>query len=261
VRRRGIAFPFALCLCISVACGVATPASAQTPAAELLSRFDFLLGMEYLVEDDPRFVWDGRFGAEVDFIDFGRGRVTFTGEYEVLLGEELRIFDPNQGNYTLAASLSTRMRGIEVAGVFHHVSRHLSDRPKRRAIDWNMAGARVHGAFARGRTDVESRLDVRGVVQRSYVDYRWELDTATRVRVRVARRASALVSGGVRVLGVDGTGDRGTQYGARGEGGVRLEGQAAVVELFVAAERRIDPYQLEFSTGSWVTAGFRLLSR
>jgi hypothetical protein len=239
----------------------ALPAVAQTQGVEMLPRFDFLVGMEYLVDDDPRFVWDGRFEGELDFVDFGRGRVTFMGEYEVLLGEELRTFDPNQGNYTLAASLSTRMPGIEIAGLFHHVSRHLSDRLKRQAIDWNMAGARVRGAFARGRTDVESRVDVRGVVQHSYVDYRWELDTATRVRVRVAPRASALVSGGVRVLGVDGTRDRGTQYGARGEGGVRLEGQAAVVELFVAAERRIDPYQLEFSTGTWVTAGFRLLSR
>jgi hypothetical protein len=227
----------------------------------MLPRFDFLVGMEYLVEDDPRFVWEGRFEGELDFIDFGRGRVTFTGSYEVLLGEELRIFDPNQGDYTLAGSLSARLRGVEVAGVFHHVSRHLSDRPKRQAIDWNMAGARVHGAFARGRTEVESRVDVRGVVQRSYVDYRWELDTATRVQVRVALHASALVSGGVRVLGVDGSRERGTQYGARSEGGVRLEGQAAVVELFVAAERRIDPYQLEFSTRSWVSAGFRLLRR
>jgi hypothetical protein len=239
----------------------AVPAAAQTPGVEVLPRFDFLVGMEYLVEDDPRFVWDGRFRGEVDFVDFGRGRATFTGEYEVLLGEELRAFDPNQGNYTLAGSLSARMRGVEVAGVFHHVSRHLSDRPKRQPIDWNMAGAHVYGAFARGRTEVESRLDVRGVVQRSYVDYRWELDTATRVQVRVSPHASALVSGGVRMLGVDGTRDRGTQYGARGEGGVRLEGQAAVVELFVAAERRIDPYQLEFSTRSWVSAGFRLRSR
>jgi len=63
------------------------------------------------------------------------------------------------------------------------------------------------------------------------------------------------------VLGLDGSRGRGTQYGARGEGGVRLEGRGAVVELFVAVERRIDPYQLDFSTGSWATTGFRLVSR
>jgi hypothetical protein len=217
--------------------------------------------MDYLVEDDPRFVWDARFGGELDFIDFGRGRVTFVGEYEVLLGEQFRMFDPNQGNYTLGGSLSARLRGVEIAGVFHHVSRHLSDRPKRQAIDWNMAGARVRGGFSRGRTEVESRMDVRGVVQHSYVDYQWEVDAATRAQVRLAPRAAAVIGGGIRVLGVDATRGRSTQYGARGEGGVRLEGQAANVELLVAVERRIDPYQLEFSTGSWVTAGFRLLSR
>jgi len=217
--------------------------------------------MEHLVDDDPRFVWDARFGSELDFIDFGRGRATFAAEYEVLLGDELRIFDPNQGIYTLAGSLSARLRAVEVAGVFHHVSRHLSDRPKRQAIDWNMAGARVRGTFGRGRSTLDTRVDVRGVVQRSYVDYRWELDAAARGRVRVAPRAAVVVAGGIRVLGVDGTRDRATQYGARGEGGVRLEGPAAAVELFVAAERRIDPYPLEFSTGSWVSAGFRLVSR
>jgi len=238
----------------------ATPAAAQT-SVEFFPRFDAVLGMEHFVEDDPRFVWDARFGGELDFVDFGRGRVTFAAEYEVLLGDEFRIFDPNQGNYTLEGSMSARVRGVDVAGVFHHVSRHLSDRPKRHAIDWNMVGARVRGALSRGSTTLESRVDVRGAVQRSYVDYRWELDAATRAQVRVATRAAVIASGGVRVLGVDGSRARGTQYGARGEGGVRLEGSAAAVELFVAAERRIDPYQLEFSTGSWLSAGFRLVTR
>jgi hypothetical protein len=124
-----------------------------------------------------------------------------------------------------------------------------------------MAGVRLRGGLSRGRTEVESRIDVRGVVQRSFVDYQWEVDAAARARVRVAPRAALVVGGGVRVLGVDGTRERGTQYGARGEGGVRLEGSAAALELFVAAERRIDPYQLEFATESWVTAGFRVVSR
>ena len=39
-----------------------------------------------------------------------------------------------------------------------------------------------------------------------------------------------------------------------------MEGRGAALELFVAAERLIDPYQLEFSTATWLTAGFRLSS-
>jgi hypothetical protein len=60
---------------------------------------------------------------------------------------------------------------------------------------------------------------------------------------------------------VDGT--RGTRHadGRRGEGGVRFTGRAGAVDLFVAGERRIDPYPLEFGVDTWFTAGFRFLSR
>jgi hypothetical protein len=238
---------------------VAEPARSRE--VEFLSRFDFQLGMEHLVSRDPRFFWDAQLGGELDFVDYGRGRLTFTAEYEAMLGHEFRMFDPNQGNYTLAGSLSARAGAVEVAGAFHHVSRHLSDRPKRHAVDWNMVGGRVRSAIARGRTALQTRAEVRGVVQRSFVDYRWELDADARAQVGVAARAAVIAAGGVRVLGVDGSRDRGTQYGVRGEGGVRLEGSSAAVELFLAAERRIDPYQLEFSTGSWAAVGFRLVSR
>ena len=72
-----------------------------------------------------------------------------------------------------------------------------------------------------------------------------------------ARTAGA----GWRVVGVDGTLDRGTQFEARVETGVRMRGQAAAAELFIGAERRIDPYPLEFSTGSWFLAGLRVTTR
>jgi len=41
------------------------------------------------------------------------------------------------------AVLSTRVKGFYVAGVFHHLSRHLADRAKRPPVDWNMFGGRV----------------------------------------------------------------------------------------------------------------------
>ena len=51
------------------------------------------------------------------------------------------------------------------------------------------------------------------------------------------------------------------QTGFRGEAGVRAEGRAGAMEFFLAVERRIDPYPLQFGTARWVTVGFRLLSR
>ena len=80
-------------------------------------------------------------------------------------------------------------------------------------------------------------------------------------RVGLTSRVAFVSAGDIRLLGVDGTRNRGTQTGIRGEGGVRLEGRGAAVELFVAGERRVDPYPLEFGDATWFTAGFRLLSR
>ena len=254
-----LTFKFVLCtlhfLCLAL------PAAAQTGGVTFLSRFDYVLGLEYLAAHDPRFDWDAIFGGELDLVDFTRGRLVFEAEYQAVLGNEYQPFDPNQGHYTLAGVLSARVRGVEIAAVYHHVSRHLGDRPKKDPIDWNMLGGRVRTALTRGDSTVDVRADLRRVVLRTFVDYRWELDTEMRARVRRTDRTAFIAAGAVRVLGVDDLRGRGTQYGARGEGGVRLDGRAAALELFVAAERRIDPYQLEFATGSWMTAGFRILSR
>ena len=67
--------------------------------------------------------------------------------------------------------------------------------------------------------------------------------------------------GDIRYLGVDGSLERGNQTGYRVEGGVRFDGDAAAIELFVGGERRIDPYPVEFGIAEWVTVGFRLLTR
>jgi hypothetical protein len=245
----------------------AAPIQAQTapPAApaggvEFLSRFDFSVGLDHLVSDDPRFVWDANFGGELDMIDYRSGRATFVANYQTILGSQFRAFDPNQGNYILEGFVSQRRGAWEVAGVFHHVSRHLSDRPKRFPVDWNMIGGRILGTATRGRTALRGRVDLRGVIQNTYVDYRWELESDVAARVTLRPRVAFVTSGTGRVVGVDGTVDRGTQYGYRGEAGVRLEGRRALLDLLIAVERRIDAYQLEFSTATWMTVGFRISS-
>jgi hypothetical protein len=254
-------------LMVLVLAAAATPVAAQTAppppssGVEFLSRFAFNVSMEHLFSEEERYVWDANWGGDLDIVDYGVGRFNFVANYQTILGSEFRAFDPTQGNYTLEGSLSARLPALEVAGVFHHVSRHLSDRPKRFPVDWNMIGARVGGRLTQGRLGLTGRADIRGVVQKSLVDYRWELDAALRARVGLSPRVAIVAGGDVRVLGVDGTRGRGTQHGFRGEGGVRLDGGGAAVDLFVAAERRIDPYQLEFSTITWMTAGFRISSR
>jgi hypothetical protein len=254
---------------VLVALGIAAPASAQsaspdpsTPGTiEFLPRYDFHLDAQHLSSPDPRFVWDANFGGALDFVDYGFGRATFLANYQVILGEEIRNFDPNQGNYTLEGSASGRLHGFEAALVFHHVSRHLADRPKTFAIDWNMLGARVEKAFAVKGIELNPRVDVRGVILHSYVDYRWEVDADLRNVYPLASRVAAVSDVDLRLLGVDGSQNRGTQTGAKAEGGIRLGGKAGAVELFIAVERRIDPYPTEFGVDTWASAGFRLLSR
>ena len=243
----------------------ASPVQAQTAAAgppvEFLPRTVFYMSAELLADEDPRLVWDTNFGGEVDVLDYRSGRLTFAANYEAVLGEELRAFDPNQGNYVLEGALSGRLPWVEIAGVFYHQSRHLADRPKVDPIDWNMVGARARRAFFAGATHVDTRADLRTTIQHSFVDYSWELEARVRGDRIVRPGIGILFAGWFRHLGVDGSRNRPGQSGARGEAGVRFEGSAGAAELFVAAERRIDPYPLEFGSATWISAGFRLLSR
>jgi hypothetical protein len=248
------------CLLTLALLAPASPAGAQT-AVQFLPRYDFHLGADHLSSDDPRFVWDTNFGGELDFVDYGRGRATFAANYEAVLGEQFRRFDTNQGNYLLAGSTSLRLRGIEVGALFHHTSRHLADRFKRVPVDWNMFGATVRRDFRRGVAELHARGDVLGVLLKSTVDYDWEANGNVQVRVPVRPGISAVAGATLRLVGVDGSLNRGTQTGARGEAGVRFQGQAGAIELIVAGERRIDPLPLGFSTMSWFSAGFRFVSR
>jgi len=258
---RGAIAALALIVC-------AAPAWSQSPApedgardVEFLPRTAFHMSAEHLSGDDPRYVWEADFGGELDIVDYGLGRFTFEANYQVVLGEEIRSFDPNQGNYILAGLGSVRFGATEVAGVLYHQSRHLADRPKDLAVDWNMLGGRARRRFQYRDASIETRADLRGVFMKSFVDYTWELDAGARSDVQVHPGVGLLLAGNVRRLGVDGSQNRGDQTGFRVEGGVRLEGRAGAIELFVSAERRIDPFPMEFGTDRWVTAGFRLLSR
>jgi hypothetical protein len=235
--------------------------ASRASAQEFLPRYAFHLNAEHLGSDDDRFSWDADFGGELDLLDYGIGRATFLANYEVIMGSQFRRFDANQGNYILEGALSLRPRPFEVAAVFHHVSRHLSDREKRQAVDWNLLGARLVSAGSAGRLTLRGQLDARGVVQKAFVDYRWELAGAVASGYEIHPHVAFIAASDLRVVGTDGSRDRGTQVGARGEAGIRLEGGAGAVELFVAAERRVDPYPTQFYTDSWVTAGFRLRSR
>jgi hypothetical protein len=248
----------------AAALACAAPLHAQTaapPPVEFFPRAVFQMsGEQFLGVEDRRFRYDARFGGELDLVDYGAGRLTFVADYEAIMGDELRKFDLNQGNYILEGAVSARVEQFELAGVIYHQSRHLSDRPKPFPVDWNMLGVRVRRGFLLGATHMDVRGDFRGTYLRSYVDYTWEAEGRVRADYVIRPGIGVMAAGAVRHLGVDGSRDRGGQSGFRAEGGIRFDGRAGGIELFAATERRIDPYQLEFGTATWATVGFRLLS-
>src|SRR5690349_20168639 len=75
---------------------VASPAPAR---ADFLTRADFQLSASRIAGiDDIRFSWDTHFGGSLDMVDYVVGRAGVYVDYEAVLGDEFRIFDPNQGN-------------------------------------------------------------------------------------------------------------------------------------------------------------------
>jgi hypothetical protein len=266
----------ALAACLTLA--FAARAAAQQPVVapappdtEFLSRYDFHLSAASLVTsrsspqapDDPRFAWDTHFGGAVDVVDYVSGRAGVVIDYQAVLGSEFRPFDPNQANYTLEGFASARMGdATEIVGLFHHVSRHLSDRPKRFAVAWNELGVRILHRVTLGSTTIDADLEGGHTVEHAYVDYTWLGEVGLLVRRPLTGRVGVFGHGSGQMFAVDGSvPNRGTQAGGLIEVGLRVNGRAGALELFAGVEKRVDADPLDFQPQHWVLAGFRLLSR
>ena len=217
-----------------------TQAPADNPEGTFvfLPSYHFHLNMAHLSSDSPRYIWDANYGGELGIFAYGRTQATFVANYQAVLGEEFHPFDPNQGNYILDGVLSTRFKGVYVAGVFHHLSRHLADRPKEPPVDWNMVGGRVGTQFTRGGTDVDARFDLLGSIVKTNVDYDWEMHTGALVHRRVLRhvrphrrRAAALHRAPTTFA------TAATRLAAAAKAASGSAGEPCTVELYLAVER------------------------
>jgi len=244
------------------------PMAAPAPAGpEFLPRYDFHLGVDSLMPPkdtpaeiaDERFSWITHFGGSFDVVDLVWVRAGANIDFEAVEGSEYRPFDPNQGNYTLEAFISARTSRFEIGPIFHHVSRHLSDRPKREAIAWNELGARFLQHRQLDKTTLDIALEGGYAVQHSFVDYTWIGEGNLLVRHAIRARVGVFGQASGKFFGV--SGDRGTQIGSRIEAGVRLSGRGGVMELYVGYENRVDAYPLDHESQAWGLAGLRLVSR
>lgn len=283
--RRSTGFALAAGIFLSVSSAAIASAqqplvASRTPATpEFFSRFDFHLNAAWLGESAPatavsaapstvknplehRYSFDTHWGGSLDFVDYVVGRTSFIIDYEAILGDELRLFDPNQGIYTLEAATSARAGDLEVVGIFHHVSRHLADRANRQAVAWNAAGVRLLKRVTLDANTVDIDAEWSRTVAKAFVDYTWIGELNLLARHPVSDHVGVYAQGSGKLFAVDGSvANRGTQTGGVAEVGVRLTGTGGALELFAGFEKRIDAYELERDSQRWVLAGFRLLSR
>jgi hypothetical protein len=238
----------------------ATDAPAET--TRFMPRYDFHLSADALASGDKEFWWDTHFGGDFDLVTYKHGRSTFLADYQAILGKQIRLFDPDQGNYLLEASTSVRAGKTEFAGVFHHESRHLGDRIKVDAIAWNVMQLRVYRRIQMGTSAIDLRGDAGKVLARAFVDYSWTLDADARITRPVTPHVSAYGHGYAETFGVIETpANRGRQTGGRAEAGIRVSGERGAVDLFAGWERVIDADAFAGVPRSWAFAGFRLVSK
>jgi hypothetical protein len=222
-----------------------------TTPARAADGFQFLpavsLGLEAAryapVETDLH--WTGTMGGGADVFAVSGVRAYIAGSVETIIGSTRRGFDATQANYDLETGARWRMYGLTVNPFFHHTSRHLVDREKAPAVDWNILGVGVETALG-----AQRRIRVGGTVGHTTLDsivgYRWEL--TGHGDVELYRRSGMALYGSARArfVTIDPEPElpRDDFLDWAFEGGVRFQREIRVFELFAAYERRNDVFLL-----------------
>src|SRR5262245_60476129 len=150
------------------------PAPFQPGPSGFLTRGDWLLSVAPMDSGDPRFSWSVRQRFDIDVARYPRGRVNLFFDNEIIMGSERRSFDFNHANTMFETSASGVLPGgVETSIVFHHVSRHLIDRPADRVVAWHTVAGRAEKTFALGKAALTATAEFDKIVQHTFVDYRW----------------------------------------------------------------------------------------
>ena len=263
---------FVLVVCILLA--TASSASPQTlgvfrPQATVsrqqggLTGFRTSLDIKHLngSNADRPFNWDLDVSLDLDLLDLGIIRGNLFGNFETIIGGELRGVDPNQSNYIVDTSLFIRLPRGELATTFHHVSRHQIDRPDIGSISWNMVGISYGDQLTIGRVKLDVGARAMGTIQRAGVDYRGQFETYLKLLRVINQKLSFIASVDSVIVPVEATiFGRNVQQGGRIEGGLRLRSKVGSFDMFVAWEQRIDASALRHQKVRWTQFGFRLNS-
>jgi hypothetical protein len=232
-----------------LALAVLAAAPASSADVEVLPAMGVHLEAARYAPSERDLRWTTWIGAGATALRAGSWTFFGSAELETILGDELRTFDANQANYHLALS-----------PFFHHVSRHYVDRPKERAVDWNVLGVRVSGE-AQGAVPLRFDASVGKTTQASLPGYEWELAGGLEAELVRFRTGAGYARGRLRRMTVGDSPEipRGDFTDLAAEGGVRFAFGPRAIEAYVAFERRHDVLLEAPSVRDRALLGFRLL--
>lgn len=243
-------------LWLAVAVLAALPSSLRADT-ELLPEVSLHLEAARYAPTETDLHWTSWIGAGAGLVRFGKSTVTFTADLETTLGNTRRAFDATQANYHLEGGVR-RTVGRGTVGVFlHHVSRHLEDRPKEQAVDWNVL--LVRASWPIGSRPIRLTASLGHTTQDSLIGYRWEVTQEIRADVLTRPWGALYLVERLRGVTTEST-ERFPRDGfvdVWAEGGVRF-GKERRLALFAAFEHRNDVLLEEPGARDRGLFGFRI---
>lgn len=210
---------------------------------------------------NEEFAWVGWIGATAELAQNEKWTAYFNPEVETILGHRVRSFEAVQANYSLELGVRQDVGRARISGFLHHVSRHVQDRDKVRAVDWNLLGARYDSpwpdAWNRGGAMAAS---VAVATLSSGVEYNWEARFSGDIDVLRKDKRALFVLVALRHVGAEASLNfpRSHLTDFRAEIGGRHWQATSQFALFVAYERRSDALIPRALVISRALFGFRL---
>ncbi len=219
-----------------------------------------LEGARY-VPSETELAWTTWLGAGVGLVRLRDGTAYLGGDVETIFGNARRVFDADQVNYQLEGGVRIGAARWLVVPFFHHVSRHLIDRPKVPNEDWNMLGVRAARTSTLGdRTRVRYELGVGRNVKSHFVDYEWELTARSDAELRRFARGSVFARAAARLVTTGAELQRDGFVDVTVEGGLRFSRGERRLDLFAAYEHRNDVLLLTPGARDRALLGLRFVS-
>ncbi len=189
------------------------------------------------------FAWVGWIGATADLVEKGKWSLYFTPNVETILGNRVRSFEAVQANYSLEVGMRIDVGRGRLSPFFHHVSRHVQDRDKLQAVDWNFLGLKYDSPWPEKWSRKGAFAASFGVATlASAVAYNWEARISGDIDVVRKDNRGLFLLADVRHVGADPSPDfpRDQLTDIRAELGFRRWAETSQFSLFVAYERRSD---------------------